>query len=172
MPEARSALFSALHVTGIVNGAELRNTKVWPEISAPFCLLYARNEIPPPGACFRFVSPRLEESLNSAGALRVDATNAESIAIQQVIDRPEILKILFRGSQLDLEVYDRLVSRNMQSLNDFWKDRFGISRYGGLRYAGNGYQLLRPSSEVRKHGDGKRGVSTKDIGSHCPHTEV
>ncbi len=37
MPEARSALFGALNVTGIVNGSEIRHTKVWPEISAPFC---------------------------------------------------------------------------------------------------------------------------------------
>jgi len=44
MPDARSALFSALDITGIVNGTELRRTNVWPQISAPFCLLFARNQ--------------------------------------------------------------------------------------------------------------------------------
>src|ERR1017187_2942470 len=97
MPEARSALFGALNVTGIVNGSEIRQTKVWPEISAPFCLLFARNELPPPGAGFRFVSPRLENTLNAAGGWRVDVSNAGMVASDQVIHRPEILKILFRG---------------------------------------------------------------------------
>ncbi len=47
--------------------------------------------------------------------LRVDASNAEMIASDQVIRRPEILKVLFRGSQLDLEIYDRLMSRGLNS---------------------------------------------------------
>lgn len=157
MPEARSALFGALNVTGIVNGSEIRHTKVWPEISAPFCLLFARNELPPPGAGFRFVSPRLEDSLNAAGGLRVDASNADMITSDQVIDRPEILKVLFRGSPLDLEVYDRLMSRKLRTLDEYWRARFGEFR-GRPRFAGNGYQKLRKSSRVRKKGDGQPGV--------------
>jgi hypothetical protein len=151
MPEARSALFGALNVTGIVNGSEIRHTKVWPQISAPFCLLFARNELPPPSAGFRFVSPRLEDSLNGAGGWRVDASNAGMITSDQVVRRPEILKVLFRGSQLDLEIYDRLMSRELQTLSEFWTARFGVS--------GNGYQKLRKSSEVRKRGEGEAGVS-------------
>ncbi len=158
MPKARSALFGALNVTGIVNGSEIRHTKVWPEISAPFCLLFARNELPPPGAGFRFVSPRLEDPLNSAGGLRVDANNAEMISSEQVVHRAEILKVLFRGSPLDLEVYDRLKSRDLETFGEFWTNHFGESQ-GRPRYAGNGYQKLRASSRVRKSGDGKPGVS-------------
>lgn len=150
MPEARSSIFSALNVTGIINGAELRQTKVWPQISAPFCLLFARNELPPPGAGFRFVSPRLEASLNGAGGLRVDANNAEMVESEQVSRRPEILKILFRGSQLDLEIYDQLMARKLETLEDLC---------GRLGFAGNGYQKLRPSSRIRKRGDGQPGVS-------------
>jgi hypothetical protein len=162
MPEARSALFGALNVTGIVNGSEIRHTKVWPEISEPFCLLFARNELPPPGAGFRFVSPRLEDSLNGAGGLRVDVSNAETITSDQVIHRPEILKILFRGSPLDLEVYDRLMSRKLQTLDEFWRAHFGEFR-GRPRFAGNGYQKLRESSEVRKKGDGQAGASASHL---------
>ena len=158
MPEARSALFGAMNVTGIVNGSELRHTKVWPEISAPFCLLFARNELPPPGSGFRFVSPRLEDSLNGAGGWRVDASNADVITSDQVIRRPEILKVLFRGSQLDLEIYDRLISRKMTTLDEFWRGQF--REVGGKhRFAGNGYQEFRDSSEVRKKGDGQAGES-------------
>jgi hypothetical protein len=157
MSEARSSLFSALDVTGIVNGAELRQSKVWPEISAPFCLLFARNQLPPPGAAFRFVSPHLEDSLNGAGGLRIDANNAEMVASQQAIQRPEILKILFRGSQLDFEIYERLMSRKLETLGQFWRGA-GEGNKGEVRYAGNGYQRLRNSSRSRKNGDGKAGV--------------
>lgn len=77
MPIARQALFEALDVTSIVNGAELRQTKVWPQISAPFCILFATNRTPGVEAGFRFVSPRIEDTLNSAGEMRIDAVNAE-----------------------------------------------------------------------------------------------
>lgn len=56
MPEACNALFGALDVTGIVNGTELRRTRVWPEITAPFCLLFACNTVPSVGAGFRFTN--------------------------------------------------------------------------------------------------------------------
>ena len=46
MPTARQALFEALDVTSIINGAELRQTRVWPQISAPFCILFATNRKP------------------------------------------------------------------------------------------------------------------------------
>jgi hypothetical protein len=158
MPEERSSLFGALNVTGVINGAEVRQTNVWPEISAPFCILFARNEVPPAAASFRFVSPRLEDSLNRAGALRVDASNAERVESEQVRRRPEVLKVLFRGSQLDLDVYDRLQARTLETLEDFCRRRFGAFR-GKSRFAGSGYQKLRPSSGARKKGDGKPGVS-------------
>lgn len=158
MPEARSSLFSALDVTGILNGSELRQTKVWPEISAPFCLLFARNQVPPPGAQIRFVSPHLEDRLNGAGGLRVDASNAETVTSEQIIQRPEILKILFRGTQLDLEVYERLISRKLSKLGAYWEAAGALPK-DAQRFAGNGYQKLRPSSEIRENGDGLPGES-------------
>jgi len=76
MHEARKALFQALDVTSVVNGAELRQTKVWPEISAPFCILFARNQLPSPGSGFRLVTPRLEQTLNKSGNMRIDSASA------------------------------------------------------------------------------------------------
>jgi hypothetical protein len=154
----RSAIFSALDVTGILNGAELRQSNVWPEISAPFCLLFAHNQVPPPGAAIRFVSPHLEDSLNGAGGLRVDAANAEAITSEQVIHRPEILKILFRGTQLDLEVYDRLISRKLSRLGEFWEsdDAFPKEEQS---FARKGYQKLCKGSKIKRSGDGLPGES-------------
>ena len=157
MPEARRVLFDALDVSAIVNGVELRQTKVWPEISAPFCLLFARNRIPPPGSGFRLVSPRLESSLNNSGVMRIDATNAEIITSRQVAEQPELLKILFRGSQADLQIYDRIKSLGLPTLEEYWAEHFGIEG-GRPRFAGNGYQKLRRSSRTRKHGDGLAGA--------------
>ena len=158
MPQAREALFGALDVTGVVNGAELRQTKVWPEVSAPFCLLFARNKMPGPEAAFRFVSPRLEPSLNGAGTMRIDATRAELVTADQLARRPEILKILFRGGSANLRLIERIETGNLVTIRDYWERRFGIEG-GHLRFAGNGYQRLRPSSRIRKAGDGLPGCS-------------
>jgi len=138
-PEARRAVFGALDVTGIVNGAELRSTEVWPGISAPFCLLYAKNQAPGPGAGFRFVSPHIEKGLNDAGMLRIDASNAEVVTPQQVCGRAEIFKILFRGTVLDLEIFERMTSNQLTTLEGYWESCFGRSR-GWLRQSGKGYQ--------------------------------
>lgn len=155
MQEARRALFAAIEVTGVVNGVELRQTRVWPEIAAPFCILYARNRPPPRGSGFRFVSPRLEVSLNKAGGMRIDATNAELITAAEVAERPEILKLLFKGSRADIQVYDRLRSNAPERLGEYWRRLFGTE----ARYSGNGYQRLKTSSRIRKNGDGLPGVS-------------
>lgn len=139
MDEARAALFGAVDVTGVVNGAALRNTKVWPGIAAPFFLLYARNEPPQPGAGFRYVSPRLEAGLNDNGQLRLDADHADILSPQQVAERPEILKLLYRGGSLGLEVFDRLKASGIGTLAEY------VAAAGLVH--GNGYQKLRPSTK-------------------------
>lgn len=152
MPEARAALFSALDVTGVLNGTELRQSKVWPEIDAPFCLLYARNQPAAIGSGFRFVSPHLESPLNSAGGLRIDAGNAELVTAEQVVRQPEILKTLFRGGALGLEVYQRTMGRGIGTLSEYWRERFG-SQGKAPRCTGNGYQKLRPSTRFPISGE-------------------
>jgi len=146
MPEARQAIFAALDVTGVLNGAELRSTAVWPKVDAPFCLFFANNQLPPPGAAFRFVTPHIEEDLNSTGVLRIDASNAELITVQQLDERPEIFKILFRGSQLDLEIYERIACKQLPTLDGYWQSLFGEFR-GRPRQAGNGYKRLNKATK-------------------------
>lgn len=157
MTEARQALFETLDVTTVVNGVELRQTKVWPEITAPFCLLLATNRSPVSSAGFRLISPRIEDGLNNAGCMRIDALNAEVVHASQLAQTPEILKILFRGSRADLGLIERIRTLGLPTLESFWSDTFGTDR-GHLRGSGNGYQKLRDSSRVRKVGDGKPGV--------------
>ncbi len=158
MVDARRALFEALDVTSIINGVELRQTKVWPEISAPFCILIATNRVPGVGAGFRLISPRLEGSLNEAGGMRIDALNAEIVPTRQLSETPEILKILFRGTKADLGIVERIRARGHPTLEFFWRNVIGVTDRGHLRGSGNGYQKLRPSSRIRSQGDGLPGV--------------
>jgi N-6 DNA Methylase len=159
MVDARRALFGSLNITGIINGAEVRNTKVWPEVAAPFCLIFASNAPPAPGALFRFVCPQLEGPLNESGGWRIDVENAPYVSLADVRRRPELLKILFRGTKLDLEVYDRIATKGFNTIGDFWRKQFGEEE-GRPKFSGNGYQSLKPSSRMRK-GSEFKGASAK-----------
>lgn len=158
MTGARQAIFDALDVTSIVNGTELSETKVWPEINAPFCLLFACNRLPSPEAAFRFVSPHRESSLNASGRMRIDALNADLIASERLRGTPELFKMLFRGTTADVAVVERLRRNHHPTLEAYWRREIGFSGRSRLRGAGQGYQFARPSSRIRKQGDEKPGV--------------
>lgn len=158
MVDARQALFEALDVTSIINGVELRQTKVWPEISAPFCILFATNRTPTVSAGFRIISPHIEACLNDSGAMRIDALNAEVVPSGRLQETPEILKILFRGSRADLGIVERIRTQGYPTLEAFWRDAIGVSKRGHMLGSGNGYQTLKTSSRIRQHGDGLPGA--------------
>lgn len=158
MAEARQALFEALDVTSIINGVELRQTKVWPEIAAPFCILIATNRVPGPSAGFRLISPRLERGLNDAGSMRIDAINADVVPSSQLAETPDVLKILFRGTKADLGIVERIRAQGHPTLDEYWRRSVGETARGFLRGSGNGYQRLRRSSRTRMQGDGLPGV--------------
>lgn len=158
MADARLAVFRALDVTSVINGSELRQTRVWPEIDAPFCLLLATNRVPGSGAGFRLISPRLEPSLNAAGTMRIDAHAAEIITTEELARTPELPKILFRGSKADLGLIERIRARGLPTLAILWSETIGGSPDGYLTGAGNGYQTLKRSSRTRKTGDGLPGA--------------
>ena len=158
MPAARQALFEAVDVTSIINGADLRQTKVWPQVSAPFCILFATNRRPGAEAAFRFISPLIEESLNGAGTMRIDALSADIVPTRQLFETPDVLKILFRGTKADLGTIERIRMQGHPTLDEFWRNRIGVARGKRLRGSGNGYQKLRPSSRVRQAGDGLPGA--------------
>ena len=161
MPQARRAVFEALNVTSVINGVELRQTGIWPGVSAPFCLLFGTNKKPGPDAGFRFISPRLEASLNRAGVMRVDAINAELVTQQQLAETPDLLKVIFRGSNADLNILRRIRAQEHPTLKAFWRERIGEDR-GRMRGSGNGYQKLKRSSEVRR-GEVLRGFDASHL---------
>jgi len=158
MPEARQALFDALDISGVLNGSDLRMTKVWPHVDSPFCLLFAKNRLPNiHSSGFKFVSPRLEQSLNDSGVLRVDASNSERLNNLQLLEHPALLKILYRGSSLDLEIIQRIAKKKITPLNEYWKGLFGETR-GYLNNTGQGYGKVNNATKVPQYSGGMIGM--------------
>jgi hypothetical protein len=132
---ARNALFEALKVTGILNGAALRQTRVWPSVDQPFCLLFADNELPGPDEQFVFVSPHYEPDLNGKGLLRVDASDASPVAFDLVKSNPAALKTLYRGTVLDVAIVNKIRKRAESSVGNYWKQNAGLNEGQGFRVA-------------------------------------
>lgn len=139
---ARIALFNAIRVTGILNGAALRLEPVWPDVDAPWCMLFARNEIPREGQTFSFVSPHIESERNAAGLMRVDHDAAEPIEVSALSERPFLLKTLFRGTALDAEVLDK-IRADRPTLSTYWQDLGDLKHGIGLQVSSN-LQSARP----------------------------
>lgn len=131
---ARQALFKSLAITGILNGAALRQTPVWPNMSQHFCLLFADNRIPAQDDQLIFVSPEEDPQLNRKGRMRIDASDAETVSINQVLEQPYIFKTLFRGSGRDVGFLKRLKSRAGITLDKYWVPDRGLC-------IGQGYQV-------------------------------
>lgn len=134
--EARNALFSALKVTGVLNGAALRQENVWPNTDAPWCLLFAVNEIPTADDAFYFVSPDLESSVNSDGVMRVDYASAQPVQLAVLLEQPTILKTLFRGTAIDADIMKRLNALDLPDLGSYWNKLGLVSGKGYQRTAG------------------------------------
>ncbi len=121
--QARTDLFEAVRVTGVLNGAAVRLTDYWPKVTAPFCLVFADNEKPPPNSAFYFVSPELEDSLNRRGRLRIDAKAAQPVALSALQERAGLLKTLFRGTSVDALLVERIRSVQTVALAAYWEEK-------------------------------------------------
>lgn len=107
----RDALLQSVHVTGILNGAEL--TAMWPSLNQPFCILFARNEIPKPSSRFRFVTPALDTGTGGRYKMRLDHESAQPIDWTAIKQRPFLLKSLYRGGVLDVQLIERLIEKTL-----------------------------------------------------------
>lgn len=129
---ARIQLFDAIEVTGVLNGAAMRNTLVWPEVAAPFCVLFARNRKPTDESAFYFVSP-VQEPQNDDGRMRVDYASAQPVALSYLRASPDVLKTLFRGTALDVAALNRVRSSSAVEIASYWKNH--------RLQTGQGYQI-------------------------------
>jgi len=146
--QTRSDLLEATRVTGILNGSALRMTKVWPEVNAPWCVLFATNESPRPidRAAFQFVSPALDTELDSKQArIRIDWLDAHAVLTSEAVNAPWSLKSRFRGNRLAVRTLATLCQRG-EALGQYLK------RLGNLTIR-NGYQV---GGKVGKQQDASR----------------
>lgn len=151
---ARNDLIQAVRVTGILNGSALRMTKVWPGVSAPWCVLFATNESPSlsdfDNYAFQFISPAQDAELASKQArIRIDWFDSYTVAAAELIECPWALKVRFRGNRLAVRVL-----RSMRQTGIELQDYLGQL---GLQFK-NGYQV---GGEARKE---KQQSSTHMIG--------
>lgn len=123
----RDALLQSLHVTGILNGAEL--TAMWTSLNQPFCILFARNEVPKPSSRFRFVTPALDTGIGGRHRMRFDHESAQPIDCAAIMQRPFLLKSLYRGGVLDVQLVGRLIEQTLPTKIEVDED---YSEDGGL----------------------------------------
>jgi len=130
---AFNAILQGFEITGILNGSNLSDTKVWPRMSLPFMLFFAHNQIPTADHHFHFVTPHFEKRLNDKGHIRIDFQSAQPIATSAVIKDSWLLKSLSVGTSLDVDVFRKLEELNWPTVGLIWTPpEF---------YSGRGYDL-------------------------------
>jgi SAM-dependent methyltransferase len=144
--KARDTLFQLLEVTGIINGSNLSDTKVWPDMQQPFMLMFARNRRPRADHVIRFITPHYDAALNRRGQLRIDSKSAEPLELAATTEVPWIWKALAIGTALDFDVVRKLSTAGGRPLKAYWED---------LKLkSGTGYQIKpnqnRPRTLTRK----------------------
>ncbi len=130
---SRTQLFRGVEVDYVLNGMELRNTGVWPSMSAPFCLLFALNRPAAPNGRFNAVTPMLDEGLNREGRVRIDSKDAWTSDVTMVQRSPWLFKALAKGNALDVELLERIDSLGYPTL---------VNSIPGIRTS-HGYQTLQ-----------------------------
>jgi len=118
--QAWSAMIHAVSLTGLLNGADLRWSKVW-DVKFPFCLLFARNAVPPPDQRFVFAAPLHEPRVNRQRRFRLDYEAARPVSVDRVTRQPWVLKTLSLGTWRDVEVMETILRAFPQSLAKFWR---------------------------------------------------
>lgn len=154
--ESRNEIFQSLDILGVLNCAEVRNTAVWENVEQPFSIVFAVNRRPEPDGLFYYVSPHIDKALNRQGRLRVDAHASQPISVAKVVECPTILKTLFRGSALDLDVFEGLRAR-------FGASMVSIAQYWPKRHRGQGYKKTAGGADDAKHLFGKPDLRNDDF---------
>jgi hypothetical protein len=152
--EARKALFRLIEVTGIINGSNLRKTKVWPDMDQPFMLLFARNRRPKADHRLHFISPHTDYHLNGFGEIRIDSKSTQMIDVDEAIEEPWLWKALAVGTVLDIEVVRKIKSSGGIAVEDYWQGKLNLS-------CRNGYQVKRK----QKQKSSRAMKVLKDLGS-------
>ena len=120
---ARDSIFKAMTVTGILNGSDLSQSKVWDNHAMPWILFWALNEKPTNTDYeFHLLTPVREDALCKKSLFRLDYQSAFTVTARSVIERGWLLKALAMGTILDVQVQDRLeLAIADLTIKDAWK---------------------------------------------------
>jgi hypothetical protein len=110
----------SIHLTGLINGSDLRKTAVWDGMDAPFCLLFARNAVPPANHRFYFSAPVNDPGPNELGRFRIDYEATQPVSVERVMRQPWVLKTLSLGNWRDVEVMESILAAFPQTLEQAW----------------------------------------------------
>jgi len=149
---AFNAILQGLEITGILNGSNLSDSAVWPGMSQPFMLFFARNRVPAANHRFHFVTPHFERHLNDKGRIRIDYQSAQPVAACDAVSDSRLLKTLAVGTSLDVEVVRKLDDLEWPTVKSYWKSH-------GL-YSGRGYDL---SLKQVRQGDARFMIELPDF---------
>jgi hypothetical protein len=144
---ARETLFRFIEVTGIINGSNLADTRVWPNMNQPFMLLFAINRHSKAGHMSRFVTSHYDPALNRKGEIRIDSKSSENIEIESTFEEAWLWKALTVGTALDVEVIRKLKSFIPDAWSIDWK---------------NGYQVAETQDKNRQDASPLHGLPNLD----------
>ncbi len=131
--KAFHSLLNAITITGILNGSNLSDTKVWPDMSEAFMLFYARNNKPSDQHAFHFITPYFDAELNQKGKFRIDYRSAQTVESSLIKKHPPLLKTIAIGTKLDFDVTQKAESLNYLTIEQYWDNNKGCL-YSGLGY--------------------------------------
>jgi len=164
---ARETFLRLVEVTGIINGTNLSDTAVWPQMSQPFILLFARNRKPKAGHTLRLVTPQYDTALNRNGEMRIDAKSVQPIEVEATFERPWIWKTLALGTSLDAAVVERLHKANCPRLEDYWETDLALLSVTGYMVKEDQTQrdasFLKGLPNLTAAADGEFVVETEEL---------
>ena len=130
---AREIMFRLIEVTGIINGSNLSDTKVWPNMQQPFMLLFARNQRPKPNHIVRFITPHCDTLMNRRGEVRIDSKSVQPVELDATFNETWLWKALTVGTALDVDVVRRIRETQGSALASYWNEDLGLVSSTGYK---------------------------------------
>lgn len=146
---ARTTLFELLQVDGIINGTNLSDTHVWPDMNQPWILLFATNVRPEEGHTTRLISLPFDYLLNKVGQFRIDSESSRMLDPAEAAAKPWLWKTLSIGTMLDVEVIEKIMSAGGTPLNEYWEKVVGRYRNGKGYIRGKEKERTRDASHLK-----------------------
>lgn len=159
----RELLLNHLDVSGILNAADFADDKfIWPGIGQPFCLLFAKNQIPEVDSAFWMQQMYRDPALNALSRLRLDPSNVAAFTREEWETQPWIMKTAYRGNQYDIGILRKLKSssgrRKKIPLGQHWKEILKGKNGEGFK-VGN----KKHSAEPLRALNGRHLAATKNL---------